>query len=42
MKTAAERIPGAGYLELQGSHFIQIEQPERVHQLLLDFLDHVG
>jgi pimeloyl-ACP methyl ester carboxylesterase len=42
MKTAADRMPGAGYLELQGSHFIQIEQPERVHQLLLDFLDVVG
>ena len=42
MKSAAERIPGAGYLELDGSHFVQIEQPERVHELLLDFLDHVG
>jgi pimeloyl-ACP methyl ester carboxylesterase len=42
MKTAAERIPGASYLELDGSHFIQIEQPERVHHLLLDFLELVG
>ena len=39
MKTAADRIPGAGYLELHGSHFVQIEQPERVHELLLDFLE---
>jgi pimeloyl-ACP methyl ester carboxylesterase len=42
MKTAADRMPGAGYLELDGSHFIQIEQPELVHQLLLDFLEIVG
>jgi pimeloyl-ACP methyl ester carboxylesterase len=42
MKSAAERIPGASYVELDGSHFIQIERPERVHQLLLDFLERVG
>lgn len=42
MKTAAERIAGAGYLELAGSHFLQIEQPELVHQLLVDFLEQVG
>ncbi len=42
MKSAAERIPGAGYLELDGTHFVQIEQPERVHELLLDFLELVG
>jgi pimeloyl-ACP methyl ester carboxylesterase len=42
MATAAARIPGASYVELRGSHFIQMEQPERVHELLLDFLDQVG
>jgi pimeloyl-ACP methyl ester carboxylesterase len=42
MRSAAERIPGAGFVELDGSHFIQIEQPERVHQLLLEFLTQVG
>ncbi len=42
MKSAADRIPGAGYLELDGSHFVQIEQPERVHELLLDFIELVG
>ncbi len=42
MATAAARIPGATYVELRGSHFIQMEQPERVHALLLDFLEQVG
>ena len=42
MATAAERIPGATYVELRGTHFIQMEQPERVHELLLDFLEQVG
>ena len=42
MATAAARIPGATYVELRGSHFIQMEQPERVHELLLEFLDRVG
>jgi pimeloyl-ACP methyl ester carboxylesterase len=42
MATAAARIPGATYVELRGSHFIQMEQPERVHELLLDFLEQVG
>jgi pimeloyl-ACP methyl ester carboxylesterase len=42
MASAARRIPGASYVELRGSHFIQMEQPERVHQLLLDFLARVG
>ncbi len=38
MKSAADRIPGAEYVELRGSHFVAMEQPERVHQLLLNFL----
>jgi pimeloyl-ACP methyl ester carboxylesterase len=42
MKTAADRIPGATYVELRGSHFIQMEQPDRVHALLTDFLDRVS
>ncbi|GAB3769222.1 pimeloyl-ACP methyl ester carboxylesterase [Nocardioides ginsengisegetis] len=42
MRTAADRIEGATYVELRGSHFIQMEQPERVHELLLDFLERVG
>ncbi len=42
MKTAADRVEGATYVELRGSHFIQMEQPDRVHQLLVDFLDRVS
>jgi pimeloyl-ACP methyl ester carboxylesterase len=42
MQSAAARIPEATYDELRGSHFIQMEQPERVHQLLLEFLERVG
>lgn len=42
MQTAAARIPDATYEELRGSHFIQMEQPDRVHQLLLEFLERVG
>ncbi|WP_193605138.1 alpha/beta fold hydrolase [Nocardioides dongkuii] len=42
MRTAAERVAGAEYVELRGSHFIQMEQPERVHELLLALLDRVG
>jgi pimeloyl-ACP methyl ester carboxylesterase len=41
MMTAAERVQDGTYIELRGSHFIQMEQPERVHQLLLDFLARV-
>lgn len=39
MKSAAARIKSAEYVELRGSHFIAMEQPERVHQLLIDFLE---
>ncbi len=42
MYTAAQRLADATYVELRGSHFIQIEQPEQVHRLLLDFLERVG
>jgi pimeloyl-ACP methyl ester carboxylesterase len=41
MATAAERLPSADYVELRGSHFIQLEQPEAVHELLLDFIEQV-
>jgi pimeloyl-ACP methyl ester carboxylesterase len=39
MKTAAELIPHAEYVELVGSHFIQMERPHEVHQHLLALLD---
>ncbi len=42
MKSASGRIEGAEYVELRGSHFIQMEQPERVHQLLVDFLHRIS
>lgn len=38
MSTAAERIPGARYVELPGSHFLQLEHPEPVHDELLALL----
>ena len=37
MLSAAERLEDATYVELRGSHFIQMEQPEQVHELLLEF-----
>ena len=42
MASAAARIDGATYTELRGSHFVQMEHPERVHTLLLEFLRRVG
>jgi pimeloyl-ACP methyl ester carboxylesterase len=38
MRSASERIPGARFVELHGSHFVQMEQPEAVHEELLSFL----
>lgn len=42
MATAAARLKNGTYVELRGTHFIQMEQPDTVHQLLTDFLDQVG
>jgi pimeloyl-ACP methyl ester carboxylesterase len=42
MRTAAERIPSAQYVELAGSHFLQMEKPREVHALLLDLLDRIA
>ena len=42
MRSAAERLAEATYVELRGSHFIQMEQPEAVHDLLREFLVQVG
>lgn len=38
MRTAAARLPGSHYVALRGSHFVQMEQPEAVHGLLLELL----
>jgi pimeloyl-ACP methyl ester carboxylesterase len=42
MATAAERIPDAEYVAIRGSHFLQLEHPEEVHQHLLDLVARVG
>jgi pimeloyl-ACP methyl ester carboxylesterase len=42
LASAAARIEGATYVELRGTHFIQMEQPDRVHALLVEFLEKVG
>jgi pimeloyl-ACP methyl ester carboxylesterase len=42
MASAAARIPDATYVELNGSHFVQMEQPEQVHELLLQFLGRIS
>ena len=41
MYTAAERIPDASYVELKGSHFVQLEHPDPVHEELLKLLARV-
>lgn len=41
MRTAAERIPEAVYVEYNASHFVAMEKPAEVHELLLDLLDRV-
>ncbi|MBO9520072.1 MAG: alpha/beta hydrolase [Nocardioidaceae bacterium] len=42
MRTAAERIEAATYVELNASHFVALEKPAEVHEALLDLLDRVG
>lgn len=42
MRTAADRIPGATYHLLPGSHFVQLEHPEVVHEALLELVRTVG
>lgn len=42
MRTAAERIPDAEYVELRGSHFIVMEKPVEIYELLLQLLDRIG
>ena len=41
MRTAAERIPDATFVELRASHFVPIEQPDVVHRRLLRLLERV-
>jgi pimeloyl-ACP methyl ester carboxylesterase len=42
MRTAAERIAGATYVRFNASHFVAMERPDEVHELLLDLLDQVS
>lgn len=41
MAAAAARVQNGTYIELRGTHFVQMEQPDRVHQILLEFLRRV-
>jgi len=41
MSSAAERIPDATYVELPGSHFLQLEHPDAVHEQLLALFDRI-
>lgn len=41
MRTAADRIDGAEYVEFAASHFLPLEHPAEVHDLLLDLLDRI-
>ncbi len=42
MRSAAERLPGSRFVELRGSHFLQMEHPDEVHAELLAFLGSLG
>ena len=39
MRSASERLEGSTYVELKGSHFLQMERPTEVHRQLLAFLE---
>jgi pimeloyl-ACP methyl ester carboxylesterase len=41
LRSAAERIPRATYVELPGSHFLPMERPQEVHKELLRLLERV-
>ncbi|MFC5729654.1 MULTISPECIES: alpha/beta fold hydrolase [Nocardioides] len=42
MASASRRLKDSRYVELRGSHFVHLEQPEQVHHLLLEFLERVA
>lgn len=42
MASAAARVKDATYDELNGTHFIAMEQPDQVHELLMAFLERIG
>jgi pimeloyl-ACP methyl ester carboxylesterase len=42
MRSAADRLEDATYVELRASHFVQMERPDEVHSLLLGFLEELA
>jgi pimeloyl-ACP methyl ester carboxylesterase len=42
MRAASERIPGAIYRELEGTHFLPVEFPDIVLEELKALIDRVG
>ncbi len=42
MARVAEGVKDGTYVELDGTHFVQMEQPDRVHRLLVAFLARVA
>ncbi|WKN49825.1 alpha/beta fold hydrolase [Nocardioides sp. Arc9.136] len=42
MASAAERVADGTYVELEGSHFIQMEHPDEVHRLLVNLVARVS
>ena len=41
MRTAAERIPGATYVNLFGTHFLTLERPKLITSMLQELIDRV-
>ena len=41
MASAADQVRNGRYVQLHGTHFLQMEQPDRVQRLLLDFLERI-
>ena len=39
LRSAADRIDGATYVEMYGTHFITLEKPKAVTRLLHDLVD---
>lgn len=40
--TAAGKVVDGEYVELRASHFVPLEQPDRLHELLVGFIARVG
>ncbi|GAA1927006.1 alpha/beta fold hydrolase [Nocardioides marmoribigeumensis] len=41
MRTAADRIPGASYVNLFGTHFLTLERPRQITSMLLELCERV-